>query len=64
MFRNTELRKNKHYLTVGVEMKRDIHRIGQGRVKSGSNAEDKLFSDARATIIVMGLDDFDPLNLE
>lgn len=32
-------------------MKKDIHRVGQGRVKSGSNAEDKLFSDARATII-------------
>lgn len=45
-------------------MNRDIHRVGQGRVKSGSNAEDKLFSDARAAIIVMGLDNFDSLNLE
>lgn len=33
-------------------------------VKSGSNAEDKRFSDARATIIVMDLDNFDSLNLE
>lgn len=45
-------------------MKGDIYRVGQGRVKSESNAEDKLFSDARATVIVIGLDNFDSLNLE